>query len=475
MAVSKQAYGILAIEDNPGDFFLIREYLEERIDTGHLLHAEDFKKAGKLLDENISSLDVILLDLSLPDKSGTELVTAILEKAGNIPVIVLTGNADVDFSIRSISYGVSDYLIKDELTTENLYKSILYSIERKKANRELRESEERFSTLFELSPQPMYVYDPAAASIIQVNQAAVDLFGYSHEEFISMHLQKLIHPDDWKMAEDWRQEVMSDNSPSSGVQIRFCSKGGEVFFMELYGRSIRLGGRNLRSVIAINITEKIQFENRLTKAIIKTQEDERYEIGSELHDNVCQILASSQMYLSMLKPLLPEDAVGMLEHAKDNTGIAIKEIRNLSHRLAPAFFDETSFEESIERLLTDFTMDPAVTIDRVVSEKIKKLPMNLELQRNLYRILQEQLRNIQKYAQATHVEIVVDVEHGGLFLQVKDNGVGFDMHAVKKGIGHANMRRRAALFGGTAEISSAPGKGCELQVRIPLRVQDEAT
>lgn len=110
-----------------------------------------------------------------------------------------------------------------------------------------------------------------------------------------------------------------------------------MVYVELYGTSINLDGKYLRSVIAIDITEKLLFEKKMTRAIIKTQEDERYEIGSELHDNVCQILASSQMYMSMLEPELQQETVNLLEQAKGNTGLAIREIRSLSHRLAPAF------------------------------------------------------------------------------------------------------------------------------------------
>jgi len=238
--------------------------------------------------------------------------------------------------------------------------------------------------------------------------------------------------------------------------------------VELYGTSINLEGKYLRSVIAIDITEKLLFEKKMTRAIIKTQEDERYEIGSELHDNVCQILASSQMYLSTLEPELQQETINLLQQAKSNTGLAIREIRNLSHRLAPAFFEESSLEESMDRLIKDFSIGEELQIDCVVSEQVHAIELGQDLQLNLYRILQEQLRNIQKYAQASKVEICVDLEENNLVMLISDNGVGFDITKVKKGIGHANMKRRAELFGGTTKISSSPGKGCQVLVSIPL-------
>lgn len=468
MSVDKHPYSILAIEDNPGDFVLVTEFLEDRISTTNIYHAPDFKTATGFLKTYHSELDVILLDLTLPDKSGAELVNDVLLLAGNIPVIVLTGNADIDFSIQSISFGVSDYLVKDQLTADGLYKSIIYSIERKKIYKQLKESEERFSTLFNQSPQPMYVYDPATTLLVQVNKAAAEFFGYSAAEMKGMSVIDLVFAEDRSLARDMTEEVLENTSNSHAEMLRFQKSSGEMVYVELYGTSINLEGKYLRSVIAIDITEKLLFEKKMTRAIIKTQEDERYEIGSELHDNVCQILASSQMYMSMLEPELQKASVSLLEQAKGNTGLAIREIRNLSHRLAPAFFDESSLEESMERLINDFSIGEEIKIEYVVSEEVLALELGQDLQLNLYRILQEQLRNIQKYAQASRVEICVDKEEGNLNMLISDNGIGFDIGRVKKGIGIANMKRRAELFGGTTKISSAPGKGCQVIVTIPL-------
>lgn len=468
MSVDKHPYSILAIEDNPGDFVLVTEFLEDRISTTNIYHAPDFKTATSFLKTHQSKLDVILLDLTLPDKSGTDLVNDVLLLAGNLPVIVLTGNADIEFSIRSISFGVSDYLVKDQLTADVLYKSIIYSIERKKINKQLKESEERFSTLFNQSPQPMYVYDPTTTLLVQVNKAATVFFGYPEAEMKGMSVIDLVFTDDRPVARHMAEEVLEDTSNSHAEMLRFQKKTGEVVYVELYGTSINLEGKYLRSVIAIDITEKLLFEKKMTRAIIKTQEDERYEIGSELHDNVCQILASSQMYMSMLEPELQEETVNLLEQAKSNTGLAIREIRNLSHRLAPAFFDESSLEESMERLINDFSIGEEMKIECVVSEQVHALDLGHDLQLNLYRILQEQLRNIQKYAQATKVDICVDLEQDDLTMLISDNGIGFDLARVKKGIGIANMKRRAELFGGTTRISSEPGHGCQVLVAIPL-------
>ncbi|MFX8373853.1 response regulator, partial [Acinetobacter baumannii] len=84
------------------------------------------------------------LDLSLPDKTVSLIITEILALVQNIPVIILTGYTDIEFSIKSIAQGISDYLIKDELNALMLYKSILYCLERKKRSAQLKESEKKY-------------------------------------------------------------------------------------------------------------------------------------------------------------------------------------------------------------------------------------------------------------------------------------------------------------------------------------------
>jgi DNA-binding NarL/FixJ family response regulator len=131
---------ILAIEDNPGDFVLIKEFLSDAIKYLHLVHAKTCKEATTILSACDDEFDVILLDLSLNDKTGVDLINEIIATSKNAPVIILTGHENVHFGAASLALGVSDYLVKDELTPQILYKSILYSSERKKANLQLLNS-----------------------------------------------------------------------------------------------------------------------------------------------------------------------------------------------------------------------------------------------------------------------------------------------------------------------------------------------
>ena len=132
MIKDRKAYSILVIEDNPGDFAVVEHLLAEQISVPAIVHAVNFKQASEILSAADSLFDVILLDLSLHDKSGRDLIIEMLQVASLCPIIVLTGYTDIEFSIKSISLGIVDYLVKDDLDAPMLYKSIIYSIERKK-------------------------------------------------------------------------------------------------------------------------------------------------------------------------------------------------------------------------------------------------------------------------------------------------------------------------------------------------------
>ena len=467
----KKRYSILIIEDNPGDCLLIEDFLLENIYLPDILHAHNFKEAKEYLINQNKSFDVILMDLTLPDKAGDELVTEMVGLLPHCPIVILTGYADIDFSIQSISRGISDYILKDDLNAAMLYKSIIYAIERKKTSQLVEDSEKRYSNLFNLSPQPMWLYDCETLQFVQVNKSALNHYGYSEDEFLAMKITEICTEED---AENLKKiieikELKGENSFTGSSN--HLKKNGEIINVEVYSTGITINDRLCRSVIAIDVTERNLYEHKITKAIIKTQEEERYEIGGELHDNVCQILATSMISLGMMKKYIEPTAEQWYKNTKDYITMASDEIRNLSHRLAPAFFDDSNFEVAIEILLNTFNAAEEYEIALQFDNKISEEDLSLDLQLNLYRIVQEKLRNIMKYAKATKISLDFYLENDILVLKITDNGIGFNTENAKYGIGLANMKRRTELFSGIFLIKSAPGEGCVMTVSIPTNTK----
>ena len=339
----------------------------------------------------------------------------------------------------------------------------------------LKESELRFRSFFNLAPIPMWVIDPGTNKFISVNKAALEHYGYSEEEFSNLTIFDIRSGKDIsKESEDVKRIKEETINLTDNKTGRFNSyhskKDGEKIEVEIYTSPILINNKQCILTIVIDVTERNHFENKITKAIIKTQEDERYEIGSELHDNVCQILACAKMSLSMIRKSLDESVVEPYNQSRDAILLATQEIRNLSHRLAPAFFDNTKLEEAIESLLNTFNIEDKYNIYLNFDKSSKNIQIDKEIQLNLYRVLQEQLRNIIKHSNCSDIEVNVFVYNNLVHMRIADNGVGFELNNINKGIGLTNMKRRAELFSGKFYLNTSLGKGCEVLIIIPLAI-----
>lgn len=337
-------------------------------------------------------------------------------------------------------------------------------------NAELAESEQRYSNLFYESPQPMWVYDIETLKITQVNKAAVLQYGYSESEFLSMTISNLTAPDDKQNAtKEIFHTIQSSGTVFSG-RSQLLKKSKEIIEADLHSSIIVVNNKEYILLIAVDITAKILLDKKVNRAIIKTQEDERYEIGSELHDNVCQVLVSSQMNIAMLNNSLPPSMKLYYENSKTYLKQALDEIRDLSHRLAPAFFDDISLEDAFNTLITSVNVSNQLHTSVLFYKSVKDKQLSRDLQLNLYRILQEQLKNIIQHAKATELSVDVLVnDQNELQMLTADNGVGFEELTTKHGIGFSNIKRRAELFSGQFIIDSSPGKGCVITITIPLK------
>jgi len=130
------AIKILLVEDNPGDARLVKEMLTEGYGEGfHLIHAEQLSQALERLNE--APIDVILLDLSLPDSNGLETMMKV-RSASSFPIVVLSGFQDEELALEAVEKGAQDYLVKGQVNSGSLTRSIRYAIERNRQEKVLR-------------------------------------------------------------------------------------------------------------------------------------------------------------------------------------------------------------------------------------------------------------------------------------------------------------------------------------------------
>lgn len=253
-------YRILVVEDNPGDFTLVEDYILEYLTNPVVINSPDFNQAKQLLTgADSQAFDIIFLDLSLPDKQGEELIKEMLTLCQGCPVVVLTGFTDINFSVKSLAMGISDYLLKDDLNPMSVYKSIIYNIERKKTLIEMQESEKRYSDLFHLNPEPMWVFDMETLRFLDVNASAVQSYGYSNEEFMFMTIKDIRPPEDVHIMNNAIEWVR--NNPGGWLKNKFrhVKKNGEIIIVEIKNNSIWFKGREAQLILAHNITERVNY------------------------------------------------------------------------------------------------------------------------------------------------------------------------------------------------------------------------
>jgi len=310
--------------------------------------------------------------------------------------------------------------------------------------------------------------------IIYANRHASDVLGIAQDDTEPISFENIFPPleDDFKKySEEVFDRVVQgqpiDNFPGTFI----TSKNERINVMMssslVVNNHIKQGVLLVANDITQMVTalkdlefEKLRREKEIAEASIIAQEDERKFIGGELHDNVNQILASSLLYLSIGK------RQGDIPFVSDVEGLinsAIQEIRKLSHSLIAPSLEEAELTQAVDNIVEmtrktgrfDIKKEAVGIDENILSEKIKL---------NVYRIIQEQLNNIIKYSQANTVRLKLVQESNKLFLNITDDGVGFDTTSKSLGRGMANMKSRARLNNGTMDIISSPGNGCELSV-----------
>lgn len=247
---------ILIIEDNIGDFVLVEDYLLEKFKYAQIEHFIDFDQTKDFLENSTKQIDIILLDLHLPNISGIELVESIIKIKSNIPIIILTGYSDIALAQKSIQLGVYDFLIKDELNPNLLHKSIDFALNRKSFISQIENERLKFENLFHLSPQPMLLLSQEDLSILDANYAAIDKYGYTLSEFLSMSFLDL-HP---KTEESIIKALISDKKPDDNSKIyTHVLKNQETIHVELYCKEVAVSKEKNNIIVQSNdITQRLK-------------------------------------------------------------------------------------------------------------------------------------------------------------------------------------------------------------------------
>ncbi|MBZ0291889.1 MAG: sensor histidine kinase [Anaerolineae bacterium] len=215
--------------------------------------------------------------------------------------------------------------------------------------------------------------------------------------------------------------------------------------------------------------EREQLRSQYISGVIVAQEGERQRIARELHDSTSQSLTSLLVGLQNLKQTQdPDEMIERIDELRHVIGETLDDVRNMAWQLRPSALDDLGLVSALQRFISDYQQRYGIQVDFAMKGLNGRLP--LEMETSIYRIIQEGLTNIARYAQSETASVLIDQRQQKIRLIIEDNGIGFDPDTVmnKRSLGLQGIRERAALFGGTLTIESQAGHGASLFVEIPL-------
>src|SRR5713101_7389995 len=221
--------------------------------------------------------------------------------------------------------------------------------------------------------------------------------------------------------------------------------------------------------------------------IIKAQEQERKRIARELHDETSQVLTSLLISLAVLEEsITTSEARDRIADTRTLAHQTLRAIRNLSIDLRPSALDDLGLLPALRWYIKEYQQKCSIEVEFQATDFKERLPAEIETA--LYRIVQESLTNTARHANARKVYITLKEEVNAVYATISDDGCGFDIQALQKtsvqergsglesgsglgrGLGLIGMQERAILLDGSLEITSHPGQGTKVEVRIPFQL-----
>jgi PAS domain S-box-containing protein len=314
-----------------------------------------------------------------------------------------------------------------------------------------------------------------------INPVGKQLLGFTYPEIVGKNWFYKFVAKDFIKIERLRFKLLL-NGDEEGKEAQECyikTKAGNERLIRWKCMDKKDKRNNSIAVIYFgeDISEKRILQERLTSleqekqklfitAILEAQEKERFYIANELHDNVGQILTTCKL---LLEGVLKEDKKSIcLKSTYEHLQNAINEIRSLSHQLNPGQLHEIGLVNAIKELIAKVNTSGKLLCELKHSNKKQLLKLNKDVALSLFRITQEQINNIIKHAKATTVEIRLFASSHSVELEISDNGVGFSLNNIPRGLGLRNIYNRTELFGGKAVLNTGKGEGCTLIVYIPI-------
>ncbi len=384
-------------------------------------------------------------------------------------------------------------------------------VKRKSAEKQLRQSEERYRHIYNKTPVMLHSID-ILGRIIRVSDHWVEVMGYDRNEVIGRHLTSFFTPESREYAETVIFPEFFRTGFCKEIPYTYVKKNGQTIdtLLSCYGVRDEQGDVIRSLAVSVDITEKNRVQRALQQAkeqlsqyshdlekqvnertgqlvkaqerlkslsknIIESQEREKASVARELHDHLGQVLTAMRIDAVWMENMLKETDPKAAARAKEMKSLiddTIEDVREMAFRLRPRVLDDLGLVDALESLLSDFEKRSG-TACVFTHKKIPKISDTVSTA--VYRIGQEAVTNALRHSNATTITVDLSMEDSDtLVLVIEDNGCGFpaDKAGTLPRLGMEGMRERAALVNGHLEIFSKPDNGTRICCRIKVKGQD---
>lgn len=314
-------------------------------------------------------------------------------------------------------------------------------------------------------------------NVILYNKAAERIFGWPTRDMLGQPLTRLI-PQRHQGAHGGQVKRFGQTGTTSrrmgdGTVLNGRRSNGEEFPLEASISQLDTAHGKLYTVILRDVTERVRASEELSafaSAAHAIRESEKTRIARELHDELAQSLTAIKMDATWIREAMPPDSDAVRAKLDDMLGLldtTVAATRRIASDLRPLLLDDLGLGPAIQWLTHNFSQRHGVPCKLSLDEEVE---LGEPYATAVFRIVQESLVNVAKHSGASQVEVRIARTATAVVLEVNDNGAGFSPDAPRKAgsLGLMGLRERARLLQGTVDIDTAPGRGTQIRVSIPV-------
>jgi PAS domain S-box-containing protein len=352
--------------------------------------------------------------------------------------------------------------------------------ERKKVENEIIKEKNFSETIINNLPGIFYIHD-FDGNLFKWNQNLEAITGYTNHEMHLMHPLDFFDTSQRAMLTQKAKDVF--NNETVKIEASLYSKEKELIPYQIIGTKIIFDNKPCLIAIGIDVAEKKAAEDLLKKSyddvsrlaahVTKVRDEERKRIGREIHDELGQQLTAIKLDVAWIDKKITDETNPIKANLKNILEIidgSNKSVRRLLHELSPGVIDNDGLLESLILLNQQFASSAGIPIEFVTKES--KIILSQEIANCIFRVCQESLTNIMRYANASKVISNLELINEKVYVTIEDDGIGFDTVADKptKSFGILGMRERVLSQHGTFDIVSKQGIGTKITFSIPIQL-----